>query len=199
MNALRSNGVILVAALERDDEHDAARQALRGFIDKIIIPAGAGLLQVVGNCGEMLKAAAGRNGLAVVGYVGCGGTQPTLSAAMATGCLRPPGITFSLFGSRRWTFSAAVPSAPLRWTDSIRVGVQYQPSSSSQPQIGVGWLRVSLGPLRRQPRQGPRSTSIGPRLGSRPLSEASGSHVLASAVLKVLKLRFESRIVLSPC
>jgi site-specific DNA recombinase len=63
----------LTAALERDDDHDMARQALRDFIDRIVIPPGDGLLQVVGDFGEMLKAAAGRTGAAAVGYVGCGG------------------------------------------------------------------------------------------------------------------------------
>ena len=55
----------------RRDEHDvhgAARDSLRGFISKIIIPPGEGLLQVVGNVGIMLEASGGRdcNG-------GCGG------------------------------------------------------------------------------------------------------------------------------
>ena len=47
----------LAAALEHDEHRDAARQALRGFLEKIIIPADDGLLQVVGNFGEMLTAA----------------------------------------------------------------------------------------------------------------------------------------------
>ena len=65
----------LAAALERDEERDSARQALRGFLDKITIPPGDGLLQVVGNLGEMLTAASGRNGslAAAVGNGGCGG------------------------------------------------------------------------------------------------------------------------------
>jgi site-specific DNA recombinase len=71
--AFRERTEMLASALERDDEHDAARQALRGFIDKIIIPPGDGLLQVVGNLGKKLTAAGGRNGSAAVGYVGCGG------------------------------------------------------------------------------------------------------------------------------
>ena len=49
------------AGLEHEGEHDAARQALRGFLEKIVIPPGDGLLQIVGNLGEMLKAAGGRN------------------------------------------------------------------------------------------------------------------------------------------
>jgi site-specific DNA recombinase len=71
----RQKATQLAAALEHDEEHDAARQALRGFIDKIVIPPGDGLLQVVGNLGEMLTAASGRNGsvVAAVGQVGCGG------------------------------------------------------------------------------------------------------------------------------
>ena len=35
--------------------------ALRGFLDKIVIPEGDGLLQVVGNFGSMLAAAQGRS------------------------------------------------------------------------------------------------------------------------------------------
>jgi len=75
---------VLAAALERGDEHDAARQTLRGFIDRIIIPAGDGLLQVVGNFGEKLTAARGgiRSTLAAAGYVGCGGAQPLWATAM---------------------------------------------------------------------------------------------------------------------
>jgi len=65
----------LPAALEHDAGRDAARLALRGFLEKIVIPPGDGLLQVLGNLGEMLTAASGRNGsvLAAVGNVGCGG------------------------------------------------------------------------------------------------------------------------------
>lgn len=62
------------SALERGDEEErvSAREALRGFIDQIVIPVGDGLLQVVGDFGEMLKAAGGRTGSAAVAYVGCG-------------------------------------------------------------------------------------------------------------------------------
>ena len=69
----RQKTMQLAAALEHDPEHDAARQGLRGFLDKIAIPAGNGLLQVVGNLGEMLNAAGDRNGSAApVGMFGCG-------------------------------------------------------------------------------------------------------------------------------
>jgi site-specific DNA recombinase len=71
----RQKATTLAAALERDGQRDAARLALRDFIERIVIPPGEGLLQVVGNLGEMLTAASGRNGsgAAAVGYVGCGG------------------------------------------------------------------------------------------------------------------------------
>ncbi len=71
----RQKTMQLAAALEQDQERDAARQALRGFIDRIVIPPSDGLLQVVGNLGEMLAAAAGQRmpGRQAVGYVGCGG------------------------------------------------------------------------------------------------------------------------------
>jgi site-specific DNA recombinase len=75
----RQKAATLAAGLEHDEQRDAARQALRGFLEKIVIPPGDGLLQVVGNVGEMLTAAHGRVGRAVsaVGYGGCGGSQPT--------------------------------------------------------------------------------------------------------------------------
>jgi hypothetical protein len=59
-------------------QRDSARQTLRGFLGKIVIPSGDGLLQVVGNLGAMLAAAQGRNVASqnAVGYVGCGGAQP---------------------------------------------------------------------------------------------------------------------------
>ncbi|MDA1186076.1 MAG: hypothetical protein O2930_15735, partial [Acidobacteria bacterium] len=66
----------LAAGLEHDEQRDAARQALRGFLDKIVIPPGDGLLQVVGNFGSMLAAAQGRAakaGTNAVANVGCGG------------------------------------------------------------------------------------------------------------------------------
>ena len=78
----RQKTEMLAVALERDDEHNTARQALRGFIDHIVIPPGEGLLQVVGDFGEMLKAAAGRTGAAAVGYGGCGGAQPSIPTAL---------------------------------------------------------------------------------------------------------------------
>ena len=44
----RSKVEKLAAGLESGDEQGAAREALRGFIDRIVIPEGDGLLQVVG-------------------------------------------------------------------------------------------------------------------------------------------------------
>ena len=68
----------LANALEHEDEQlrEAAREALRGFVTAIVIPAGDGLLEVRGDLGRMLAAAAnGPRGaaLATVAYVGCGG------------------------------------------------------------------------------------------------------------------------------
>jgi len=71
--AFREKVMRLAAALEQDVERDAARSALRGLVDRIVIPAGDGLLQVVGNLGEMLTAASNRTVAAAVGNVGCGG------------------------------------------------------------------------------------------------------------------------------
>jgi hypothetical protein len=75
----RRKATTLAAGLEHDGQRDAAREALRGFLEKIVIPPGDGLLQVVGNVGAMLTAAQGRtaNGRAV-GYGGCGGAQHAL-------------------------------------------------------------------------------------------------------------------------
>ena len=69
----------LAAALEHENAEfrETARQALRGFIDRIVIPPGDELLPVVGDLGSMLTAASGREGsaLAAVGNGGCGGPQ----------------------------------------------------------------------------------------------------------------------------
>ena len=74
-DVFRERTMQLAAALEDTDEaqRESARQTLRGLIDRIVIPPGDGLLQVVGNLGEMLTAAGGRAASAAVGYVGCGG------------------------------------------------------------------------------------------------------------------------------
>jgi site-specific DNA recombinase len=69
----RQKAVLLAGALEHDSEKDAARQALRGFIDRIVVPADDGPLLVVGNVGEMLTAAGGNEIAAAVGQGGCGG------------------------------------------------------------------------------------------------------------------------------
>ena len=64
-------------------------RALSSFIERIVIPPGNGPLQVLGNLGEMLTAAAGRTGAAAVAYVGCRGMQPAVLAAVACGELTP--------------------------------------------------------------------------------------------------------------
>ena len=56
----RQKATTLAAGLEHDEQRDAARQALRGFLQSIIIPPGDGLLQVTWDLGAMLTAAGGR-------------------------------------------------------------------------------------------------------------------------------------------
>ena len=65
----------LAAALEHEDieQRESARTTLRGFIDRIVIPPGDALLQVVGNLGEMLTAAGAPGVTTAVGNGGCGG------------------------------------------------------------------------------------------------------------------------------
>lgn len=71
----RQKATTLASGLEHDEHRDAARQALRGFLQSIIIPPGEGLLQVTGNLGAMLATAAGQKipGRYSVANVGCGG------------------------------------------------------------------------------------------------------------------------------
>ena len=71
----RQKATALAEGLEDDGQRDAARAALRGFVRAIIIPPEHGLLQVTGNLGAMLDAAAGQRmpGPQAVAYVGCGG------------------------------------------------------------------------------------------------------------------------------
>lgn len=80
----------LAAALAHEDEghREAARSALRGFIDRIEIPAGDGALLVFGDLGMMLTAAAGeRDGsiLASVVEFGCGGSPAATSSPLLDG------------------------------------------------------------------------------------------------------------------
>lgn len=83
----RQKATALAAGLEQDEQRDAARQALRGFLEKIVILPGDALLQVVGNVGSMLAAAQSRaqGGAKAVGYVGCGGSPHTVSASLLDG------------------------------------------------------------------------------------------------------------------
>jgi hypothetical protein len=71
-DVFREKATTLATGLEHDDRRDAARLALRGFLEKIVIPPGDELLRVTGNAGAMLAAAAGRAANSV-GIVGCGG------------------------------------------------------------------------------------------------------------------------------
>jgi hypothetical protein len=75
----RQKATMLAAGLEHDDQRDAARETLRGFVEQIVIPPGNELLKVVGNLGAMLDAAAGQKvpDRQAVGYVGCGGGLPS--------------------------------------------------------------------------------------------------------------------------
>jgi hypothetical protein len=72
---------MLAAGLEQQDQRDAAREALRGFIEKVVIPP-EGLLLVVGNLGARLAAAQGRRGarrranIGAVLLVAGGGFEP---------------------------------------------------------------------------------------------------------------------------
>jgi DNA invertase Pin-like site-specific DNA recombinase len=85
----RQKATTLAAGLEHDEHRDAARQALRGFLEKIVIPSGDGLLQVVGNVGSMLAAAQGRAlKTGTGGYVGCGGPQPPGFGGVVDGGVR---------------------------------------------------------------------------------------------------------------
>ena len=74
-DVFRRKATTLAAGLEHDEQRDAARQALRGFLERIEIPPGDGLLQVVGNLGSMLAAAQGRahSQATMVVNGGCGG------------------------------------------------------------------------------------------------------------------------------
>ncbi len=73
-DVFRQKATTLAAGLEHDEHRDAARQALRGFLERILIPEGDGLLQVIGNVGMMLDAAQGLSpSRALVRNIGCGG------------------------------------------------------------------------------------------------------------------------------
>jgi site-specific DNA recombinase len=88
----RQKVTAVAAALDHPDEgaREEARDTLRGFIAAIVIPP-EGLLPVRGDLGAMLTVAGGDAmgaALRTVASVGCGGSQPTLSAAVAPGGLR---------------------------------------------------------------------------------------------------------------
>jgi hypothetical protein len=110
-DVFRQKTTQLAAALEDKDEEqrESARQAIRGLIDRIVIPPGDGLLQVVGNLGEMLTAAGGRAASAAVGYVGCGGVQPTVLAVVERRSLR---LTWSIAEGHRPTLVDARQTTP---------------------------------------------------------------------------------------
>jgi len=67
------------SAHEDEEQREAARSAVRGFIDQIVIPPGDALLEVRGDLGRMVTAAAGERDasmLAAVVECGCGARNP---------------------------------------------------------------------------------------------------------------------------
>jgi hypothetical protein len=51
---------VLCEGLEKERGREEARAALRGLVDRIVIPPGNGLLRVEGNLGAILATAHGR-------------------------------------------------------------------------------------------------------------------------------------------
>jgi hypothetical protein len=131
----RQKTTALAAGLEHDEQRDAARLALRGFLEKMVIPSGDALLQVVGNFGEMLAAAHGRkmSSAEAVGYVGCGGTQPTLSAALAAGSLSGSAHMCDADGGDRSDDHARPPVRLASRPRTRRTGRFHRPSRSALP------------------------------------------------------------------
>jgi hypothetical protein len=81
----RAKVTALCAGLADDGERPVARQALRGIVEAIVIPADSeGLLQVRGNLGAMLAMAQGRRltSLDPVAIAGCGGLQPPIPPSL---------------------------------------------------------------------------------------------------------------------
>jgi DNA invertase Pin-like site-specific DNA recombinase len=78
----REKATALAAGLVDEAHLDEARQAVRGFIERIEIPPD-GLLQVVGSLGTMLELAQGRlkPGAIACGIDGCGGPLPLMPHA----------------------------------------------------------------------------------------------------------------------
>lgn len=93
----------LAAALQHDDIElrESARSTLRGFIDRIVIPPGDGLLRVVGKLGEMPTAAGARSDSAAVGNGGCGGVQQIVPAALLGGSVNVKTLAFLMGVPRR--------------------------------------------------------------------------------------------------
>jgi hypothetical protein len=111
----RQQATLLAAALEHDAERDAARQALRGFIERIEIPPGDELLQVVGSFGEMLTAASGGTVTTAVGYVGCGGVQPAVLAPVEWGgVIHPAAGSYTLLQSQHTEWHGSARQCPSR-------------------------------------------------------------------------------------
>ena len=106
----RQKVTALAQALEYPETRTEASEALRGLIDAIVLTPNQGnAIELKGNLAAMLGAAKRRsNGRPFAASCdGCGGSQPTLSAALATCGLRVRRRYVPLlFGSPHWTISA---------------------------------------------------------------------------------------------
>ena len=87
----------LTTTLTTGDQHGAAREALRGLIDKVVVPPGDGLLMIHGNLGKMLEASGGKDC-----KNGCGGSPCTKSASLLDSSLGPFLLLF-FDGDAKWT------------------------------------------------------------------------------------------------
>ena len=91
----RSKTEALARGLENEGDEEAARGALRGLIEKIVIPPGDGLLTVSGNLGNVRSAQCREHPEFDLGaIVGCGGSQPPISAALAVDRMRRRRVAF---------------------------------------------------------------------------------------------------------
>ena len=119
----------LVSALDSADveERESARTEIRVLVTAIVVPEDDAKLRVEGNLGEMLAIAASgriRSTLAAVAKSGCGGSQPTLSAALATGGVKRIATRRSAFRPSSFFLAIFALKSLSRSTDLAAVGAE---------------------------------------------------------------------------
>ena len=127
----------LTTTLTTGDQHGAAREALRGLIDKVVVPPGDGLLMIHGNLGKMLEASGGKDC-----KNGCGGAQPAVLAAVERGGVERMRRYPAVGPIRSASIYDVLPASSATPTTKLRITSRCSPAPSASRSSKSGRITI---------------------------------------------------------